>query len=171
MALSGLFAIRGFLAFVAFMELVNAFRSLFPRFFTLPEERLQESFIHKKIFSNAELTEDSELILSQLFGFYSLLNGIVISHAAVFVHYWPVISVCFAAVFSKTLFYLLQGIYGTIPATSGLQVPLIIGCLTLFALGFLPHFVTQSKVVPGNENEELLRGMRAAKKRNSRKQL
>jgi len=165
MALSGLFAIRGFLAFVSFMEFVNAFRSLFPRFFALPEERLNESFIHKKIFSNAEFTEDSEFILSQLFGFYSLLNGIVISHAAVFVHYYPIISLCFAAVFSKTLFYLLQGIYGTIPATSGLQVPLIIGVLSLFALGSLPHFVAQSKLPAGNENEDLLRSMRIAKRR------
>lgn len=165
MALSGLFAIRGFLAFVAFMEIVNAFRSLFPSFFTLPEERLEQSFVHKKIFSNADLTEDGKLIVSQLFGFYSLLNAIVISHAAVFCHYRPVLSLCGAAVLAKTIFYLVQGVYGTIPANSGLQVPVLICCMSLGALAALPYFTATEKIHPGSENEDLLKKMRFAKKR------
>ena len=45
-------------------------------FFTLPHERLENSFIHRKIFSSADLSQEAELIISQLFGFYSALNGV-----------------------------------------------------------------------------------------------
>jgi len=76
MALSKLFAVRGFLAFLAFMELVNCLRSLLPSLFTLPHERQAESFIHKKIFSTVTLTSDTELLVGQLFGYYSALNAV-----------------------------------------------------------------------------------------------
>ena len=44
--------------------------------FTLPHERLEESFIHKKIFSLVDLTKDTEVLVAQLFGFYSALNAV-----------------------------------------------------------------------------------------------
>jgi len=166
MALSGLFAIRGFLAFVAFMEFVNALRSLFPSFFALPEERLENSFIQKKIFSNAQLTEDGQLIVSQLFGFYSLLNSIIVFHAAIFCHYLPIISLCGTAILAKTCFYVVQGFYGTIPATSGLQVPLFISLLSLAGVVALPYFNAKTKMLfSGDENQDLLKQMKVPKKR------
>lgn len=170
MALSKLFAIRGFLAFVAFMEFVNALRSLLPSLFTLPQERLTESFVHKKIFSQAELTQQTELIISQLFGFYSLLNATVVVHASLFCHYAPVLSLGLVSVACKTLFYMVQGFYHhTIPNTSGLQVPLFISFLSLVGLLLLAtsssHNLLADREVRGDENDELLRSMRFNKSR------
>ena len=43
--------------------------------FTLPHER-HETFVQKKIFSQTQLTAEANLIVGQLFGFYSLLNSV-----------------------------------------------------------------------------------------------
>jgi hypothetical protein len=53
---------------------------------------------------------------------------------AVFCHYRPLVALGIAAVFSKILFYLLQGfVYRTIPNTSNLQVFLYGKMFELFA--------------------------------------
>jgi len=170
MALSKLFAIRGFLAFLAFMELVNCLRSLIPSLFTLPHERLAESFIHKKIFSLVELTTDTELLVAQLFGFYSGLNASVLVHTCLFLHYTPVYSLGLITLSIKTLFLLSQCfIHKTIPNTAGLQVPLLVTLLALIGLVLLPWLGGEESRLVGNrgvsENEELLRAMRFSKSR------
>ena len=44
-------------------------------FFALPHET-EESFVQRKIFLKASLSEESALIVGQVFGFYSLLNSV-----------------------------------------------------------------------------------------------
>jgi len=169
MALSKLFAVRGFLAFLAFMELVNCLRSLLPSLFTLPHERLDESFIHKKIFSLVELTTDTELLVAQLFGFYSALNAVVLVHCCLFLHYTPVYTLGITALCIKTLFLLTQCfIHKTIDNSAGLQVPLLVTLLALAGLVLLPWLGGEEGRQVGaklSENEELLRAMRFSKNR------
>ena len=43
--------------------------------FALPHET-EESFVQRKIFTQASLSEESALIVGQVFGFYSLLNSV-----------------------------------------------------------------------------------------------
>ena len=40
------------------------------------EDRLDVSFVQKKIFVGSDLSLDAESIIAQLFGFYSLLNSV-----------------------------------------------------------------------------------------------
>ena len=44
--------------------------------FTLPHERVSESFIQNKIFNLADLSSDVQHLVATLFGFYSLLNSV-----------------------------------------------------------------------------------------------
>jgi energy-converting hydrogenase Eha subunit A len=169
MALSKLFAVRGFLAFLAFMELVNCLRSLLPSLFTLPHERLDESFIHKKIFSLVVLTTDTELLVAQLFGFYSALNAVVLVQTCLFLHHTPVYTLGITTLCIKTLFLLTQCfIYKTIDNSAGLQVPLLVTVLALAGLVLLPWLGGEEGRQVGaklTENEELLRAMRFGKNR------
>lgn len=169
MALSKLFAVRGFLAFLAFMELVNCLRSLLPSLFTLPHERLAESFIHKKIFSLVELTTDTELLVAQLFGFYSALNAAVLVHTCLFLHYTPLYTLGLTTLSIKTLFLFTQCfVHKTIDNSAGLQVPLLVTLLALAGLVLLPWLGgEEGRQVgsKGSENEELLRAMKFSKGR------
>ena len=44
--------------------------------FTLPHERVSESFIQNKIFNLLDLSSDTQDLVGTLFGFYSLLNAV-----------------------------------------------------------------------------------------------
>jgi len=170
MALSKLFAVRGFIAFLAFMELVNCLRSLLPGLFTLPHERLEESFIHKKIFSLVELTKDTELLVAQLFGFYSALNAVVFVHTCLFLHYTPVYTLGITTLSIKTLFLITQCfIHKTIDNSSSLQVPLLVTVLSLTGLVLVPWIGGEDGRLVGSkgisENEELIRAMKFSKNR------
>lgn len=163
MRLSQTYAIRGFLAFVAFMELVNALRSLVPSLFALPHERLTESFIQKKIFSQAELSQEANLIVGELFGFYSLLNSAVLVHTAFFSHLKPLLSLGLLSLTCKCSFYLLQGTYySTIPASS-YQVPLFLSLVALCGLIVLLWCEEERQWDTNGENEELLKAMKFSK--------
>ncbi|XP_023322223.1 uncharacterized protein LOC111696737 [Eurytemora carolleeae] len=171
MALSVLFAVRGFLAFVAFIEFVNALRSLTSSLFVDAEDRLDVSFVQNKIFVGSELSLAAESIISQLFGFYSLLNSCVLLVSAVFTHYKPVVYLGILALGFKAVFYIIQGfLLRTIPLTAGLQVPLLITILALSGLLFLSCILQEGSRTPvmGSENEDLLRQMRFPKSRKSK---
>jgi len=161
--LSPTYAVRGFLAFVAFMEFVNALRSLMPSLFALPHE--SESFVQSKIFSQTQLSKETNLIVGQLFGFYSLLNSGVLVHAALFSHLLPLLSLGILCLVCKCSFYILQGcLLDTIPKEA-YQVPLLISLLALTGLLFL-LWVGDDTVFWGSadaENEALLKAMKFGK--------
>ena len=154
--------------------------------FTLPHERLAESFIHKKIFSLVELTTDTELLVAQLFGFYSALNAVscfrvlnhllifslfqaVLVHTCLFLHYTPLYTLGLTTLSIKTLFLLTQCfVHKTIDNSAGLQVPLLVTLLALAGLVLLPWLGgEEGRQVggKGSENEELLRAMKFSKGR------
>jgi len=158
-----MYVVRGFLVFVAFMEFVNALGSLLPSLFALPHET-GESFVQRKIFIQASLSEESALIVGQVFGFYSLLNSAILVHAALFSYLTPLLTLGLLSLICKVAFYLLQGLlYSTIPL-SAFQVPLLISLLSLLGLLIL-LFSGDSDGwhISGNENEDLLRAMKFAK--------
>jgi len=167
MALNKLFAVRGFLAFLAFMEFVNCVRSLIPSLFTLPHERLSESFIHKKIFNQVNLTPATELLVGQLFGFYSALNAVIFTHSSLFLHYTPVYTLGLISLLVKITFLLTQCfIYKTIENSAGFQVPILVSVLAFTGLIVLPWIGEAERQISGiSENEELVKAMKFGKSR------
>ena len=104
MALDVLFAIRGLLAFISFTEFTTSGRCFIP--VNLPEEN--GTYVQTKIFSEVSLSCDAaktleaggggsgggdqsfseaERIVSHTFGLYCLLNGLVVLHLAIYIHY------------------------------------------------------------------------------------
>jgi len=168
MALSPIFAVRGFLAFVAFIEFVNALRSLTSSLLVDVEDRLEVSFVQNKIFVDAVLSIQAESIISQTFGFYSLLNSSILLMSAVYIHYKPVVNLAILALTFKSVFYILQGVvFKTIPLTAGLQVPLLITFFALFGLLSLSWILDEPRRfdLSVSENEDLLRQMKFSKSR------
>jgi len=160
--------VRGFLAFVAFMEFVNALRSLIPSLFALPSERLAESFVQGKVFSLAVLGEQGAQVVAHLFGLYSLHNSAILLHAIV-VFSKPSLLLALVILSSKCLFYLLQGFYySTIPVAS-FQVALLISVLALVGVVVLLCSGSwDSCAPPGDENADLVKAMRFGKARKAK---
>jgi len=120
--------------------------------------------VQRKIFIQASLSEESALIVGQVFGFYSLLNSAILVHAALFSYLTPLLTLGLLSLICKVAFYLLQGLhYSTIPFCA-FQVPLLISLLSLLGLIVL-LFSGDSDGwhMSGNENEDLLRAMKFAK--------
>jgi len=138
-------------------------QSLLLSLFALPHERLSESFIQKKIFSQAELSKDANLIVAQLFGFYSLLNSAVLAHTALFSHLKPLLSLGLLSLTCKCGFYVLQGFYYSTIPTASFQVPLLISLLALSGLLVLLWCEGDNTWDTDGENDELIRAMKFSK--------
>ena len=76
-------------------------------FFALPHET-EESFVQRKIFLKASLSEESALIVGQVFGFYSLLNSVRalilpeiynfnVANVSIIWKTWPFVKTCLKA--------------------------------------------------------------------------
>lgn len=163
--LNKVFAVRGLLAFLAFIELVNSFRSLLPSLFTLPHERVSESFIQNKIFNLLDLSSDTQDLVGTLFGFYSLLNAIVLSHSALQLHHHHMVSLAVLTLSTKTVFLLSSHRH-----TSSLTIPLLLTTATLagLLLLLLSNYIHHTPGSSASENEMLLRAMKKSVK-NKRK--
>jgi len=161
MALDKKFAVRGLLAFLAFMEFVNCFRSLLPSLFTLPQERQSESFIQNKIFNLVDLSTDTQNLIGTIFGFYSLINAIILIHVALQLHHPHSLSLSVCVLVTKIAFLLT-----THNQTSALTIPLVLTSATLcgvLAMVWL-HFKVDGYSGKQNENELLLRAMKKSAK-------
>lgn len=163
MVLNEKFAVRGLLAFLAFMEAVNCCRSLLPSLFTLPHEKLSETFIQNKIFNLVDLSSDSQQLVGSLFGYLSLINAVVLVHSALYLHHPHIISLTSLILIIKTVFLI-----SIKTSTNSLTIPLILTVSTL--LGVLILAWKQYKedslswLGAGNENEMLLRAMKKSVK-------
>jgi len=161
MALDKKFAVRGLLAFLAFMELVNCFRSLLPSLFTLPRERLSESFIQNKIFNLVDLSSDTQHLIGTIFGFFSLINAIVLIHVALHLHHPHNLSLSVLSLVTKITF-----LVATHTQTSALTIPLVLTSATLCGVLAMvwSHFKEDGYSGRQNENELLLRAMKKSAK-------
>jgi len=165
MALDKKFAVRGLLAFLSFMEIVNCCRSLLPRLFTLPHERINESFIQNKIFNLVDLSTDTQQLIGTIFGFFSLLNAIVCAFTAVYLHHLHICSLGVCTLIVK-IFFLLS----THRQTSNLTIPLVLTTTTLVGLLAIVwlHYSEDNVVCNQSENEMLLRAMKKSAKSKKR---
>ena len=146
---NALFAIRGVLTFVAFTEIAAATRCLLP--VDLPDDRERGglTYIRAKVFNGLTLphglaTDDQppiERVLGHLFGLYSMLNGLVLLHLAIYVHYRPLVSLALISLTTKLFFYLSQAWLGTIVGAPNLVFP-VVTCIVSMAVTTAVPFVT-----------------------------
>jgi hypothetical protein len=157
MAVDLLFAIRGLLSFVAFTEFTTALRCLMP--YTVAEES-DQSYVQARLFSEVKLGLEAERTLCHTYGLLSALVGLVVVHAAVFSHYYPLVTLAVCALSLKVLFILAETfIFGSIAAGQHLIFPLVAGLVSI-VVSIALLFVTGDCSFYSDENAELVKRVR-----------
>ncbi|XP_039288521.1 uncharacterized protein LOC111050446 [Nilaparvata lugens] len=97
-----MYAFRGWIAFVAFMDLGVAFRSFIEKRCFLGEYSYTES---------DQLIEQSDPTLPRILGMYSILKAIALIHCTVFIHYRPIISMGMCSLLLTIIMYITEALY------------------------------------------------------------
>ncbi|KAK3926814.1 Ergosterol biosynthetic protein 28-like protein [Frankliniella fusca] len=151
-----LYAFRGWIAFIAFMDMGTAVRCLIEKRSILGEH----SFT--KIDNLTQQRDDSTL--PRILGAYSVLKALALIHCTLYIHYKPVVSMGICSLVLTLLVYISEALYYQ-STTFNFYVlfPCVINALTLLGLWFLPRRLLETEPVTTDENAELLKmagGMR-----------
>lgn len=152
-----MYAFRGWIAFVAFMDLGVAFRSFIEK----------KCIIGEYSFTKTDgLIEQDDPTLPRVLGMYSVLKAVALIHCTVFIHYIPVISMGICSILLTVLMYLTEALYFQ-SATLNFYIvfPCVLNGLTMIGLFIVPKKYLNAPTVAEDENAELLRQATAFKKR------
>uniref|UniRef100_A0A224XYK1 Putative hth-type transcriptional regulator n=1 Tax=Panstrongylus lignarius TaxID=156445 RepID=A0A224XYK1_9HEMI len=152
-----MYAFRGWIAFVAFMDLGVAFRSFIEK----------KCIIGEYSFTKTDgLIEQDDPTLPRVLGMYSVLKAVALIHCTVFIHYIPVISMGICSILLTVLMYLTEALYFQ-SATLNFYIvfPCVLNGLTMIGLCIVPKKYLNAPTVAEDENAELLRQATAFKKR------
>ncbi|CAH1111863.1 unnamed protein product [Psylliodes chrysocephalus] len=154
-----MYAFRGWIAFVAFMDLGTAVRSYIEK----------RSFLSKTI-SDLDEYVDGEFTASRVLGVYSILKAIVLIHCTLYIHYKPVVSMGICSLISNVLLYISETIYFR-AATLNFYVvfPCILNAVTLAGLLYLPNSLKIWEYQDQGEDEDEMKSGMFRRKRNVRK--
>lgn len=148
-----MYTFRGWIAFVAFMDLGVAARS----------------FIEKKCFigefsnkNSEELLELEDPTLPRLLGMYSILKAISLIHCTLFIHYKPIVSMGICTLCLSIYMYLAESLlYHSTTLNFYIVFPCVLNAITVLGLIVVPNLdsintnlLTQMEE---DENMELIR--------------
>ncbi|XP_063234036.1 uncharacterized protein LOC134537486 isoform X2 [Bacillus rossius redtenbacheri] len=152
-----LYAFRGWIAFVAFMDLGTCVRC----------------FIEKRAFlgdysKKSEFANDA--LLPRMLGMFSLLKALALIHCTLFIHYKPVVSLGICSIVVSLLMCALEVlVYTSTTPSFYIVFPCVLNALTLLGLALLPRGLLEAPAVAEDENLELLRQATAFRRRRPRK--
>lgn len=155
-----IYAFRGWIAFVAFMDLGTAVRSYIEK----------RSFLSEKSnFSAEEQYVDDEYTVSRILGLYSVLKALALIHCTLYIHYKPVVSMGICSMFLTIILYLTETLYFRAATLSFYVIfPCILNAVTLAGLIILPkHLKLWDPPIEiiEDENSQLLKKAGAMKRR------
>ncbi|XP_046985164.1 uncharacterized protein LOC124555329 [Schistocerca americana] len=154
-----LYAFRGWIAFVAFMDLGTTVRCFI-------ENR---SFIGE-LPTSISKHDHNDPLLSRILGIYSVLKAITLIHCTLFIHYKPVVSMGMCVLLITLLMCGSEVLYFHSTAlTFYIIFPCVLNGLTLLGLLMLPRRLLDSPPVTEDENVELLKQATAFKRRRPKK--
>ncbi|KAJ8706490.1 hypothetical protein PYW07_012568 [Mythimna separata] len=150
-----LYAFRGWIAFVAFMDLGTAGRSYIER----------RSFL-----SNAgDEHLDGDFTISRMLGMYSLLKALALIHCTLYIHYRPVVSMGYWSLSLTIILYFSEAFYfHSTDLNFYVVFPCVLNIITLLGLIYLPTKLKLFGQIPGtsgmdrevdDENTQILRTM------------
>ncbi|KAK7861858.1 hypothetical protein R5R35_013490 [Gryllus longicercus] len=149
-----LYAFRGWIAFVAFMDLGNAVRS----------------YIEKRSYLGEITGLLSDALLPRVLGVYSILKAVALIHCTLFIHYKPVVSLGEFALLITILLHFSEVFYfQSIAPTFHVVFQSILNGITLMGLVFLPKRLLEPTPVIEDENTELLKQANVFKRRRNKK--
>ncbi|XP_038221419.1 uncharacterized protein LOC119839264 [Zerene cesonia] len=149
-----LYAFRGWIAFVAFMDLGTAGRS----------------YIEKRSFlSNNPENDQFDCTISRMLGMFSVLKALALIHCTLYIHYRPVVSMGYWSLVLTIILYFSEAFYFHSTTLNFYVVfPCVLNILTLLGLIYLPTKIKLWGTVPGtsgmerevdDENAQILRQM------------
>ncbi|KAH9635932.1 hypothetical protein HF086_002492 [Spodoptera exigua] len=150
-----LYAFRGWIAFVAFMDLGTTGRSYIER----------RSFL-----SNAgDEHLDGDFTISRMLGMYSLLKALALIHCTLYIHYRPVVSLGYWSLSLTIILYFSEAFYfHSTDLNFYVVFPCVLNIITLIGLIYLPTKLKLFGQIPGtsgmdrevdDENTQILRSM------------
>ncbi|CAH0390350.1 unnamed protein product [Bemisia tabaci] len=152
-----MYAFRGWIAFVAFMDLGVAVRSYIEKRCFLGEHSYTQS---------DQLLEKEDPTLPRILGMYSILKALALIHCTVFIHYRPIVSMGVCSLLLTIIMYLAEAFYYHSTTLNFYVVfPCVLNGITLFGLIFMPKRLLEGPPVIEDENAELLRQAAAFRKR------
>uniref|UniRef100_A0A1B6DEZ1 EXPERA domain-containing protein n=1 Tax=Clastoptera arizonana TaxID=38151 RepID=A0A1B6DEZ1_9HEMI len=156
-----MYAFRGWIAFVAFMDFGVAVRSFIEKRCFLGEFSYMQT---------DKLLEQNDPTLPRVLGMYSVLKALALIHCTVFIHYRPVISMAICSLFLTIFMYTMEALYyHSTTLNFYIIFPCVLNGLTLIGLIILPRRLLDAPTVVEDENAELLRQATAFRKRKSKK--
>lgn len=154
-----LYAFRGWIAFVAFMDMGTAVRSYIEK----------RSFLGD-ISSEIAGVQIDDSLLPRIFGIYSILKAAALIHCTLFIHYKPVVSMGICSLAITILMYTSEVIYfHSTNLTFYIIFPCVLNALTLLGLLILPKKLLETPQSTEDENAELLRQVTVFKRRRPKK--
>ncbi|XP_050532178.1 uncharacterized protein LOC126900481 [Daktulosphaira vitifoliae] len=142
-----LYAFRGWLAFVAFMDLGVTFRSFFENKCILGTHSnlmADEHFIHE------------ESTLPRVLGMFALLKAICLIHCSIFIHYKPIVSIGALSIIIFITMYLSEAmVYRSTTMNYFIIFPTVLNSLTLGGLVIIAQKINKPMECI-EENVELL---------------
>lgn len=151
-----LYAFRGWIAFVAFMDLGTAGRSYIER----------RSFLNN---SGDSEQLDGDFTISRMLGMYSLLKALALIHCTLYIHYRPVVSMGYWSLTLTIILYFTEAFYfHSTDLNFYVVFPCVLNIITLLGLIYLPTKLKLFGQIPGmsgmdreveDENTQILRQM------------
>lgn len=155
-----LYAFRGWIAFVAFMDMGTAARCYIEK----------RSFLGEHSYKKTIGLQYEDPTLPRILGVYSILKAIALIHCTLYIHYKPVVSLGICSLVVTILMYCSEVLYFCSTTLSFYVIfPCVLNALTLIGLIVLPKRLIDVPIVAEEENAELLRQATAFKRRRPKK--
>jgi len=153
-----LYAFRGFIAFVAFIDIATALRNYVER----------RSFMSgNEEFTDVKLIE-ADYTISRVIGIYSILKALTLIQTTLYIHFKAVVYTgCFSLTITM-IFFVSEALYFRSTTCNFYVIfPFILNSITLAGLYYLPKKMRLWDSIPEieDENSELLKKMGTFKKR------
>ncbi|XP_066145596.1 uncharacterized protein [Euwallacea fornicatus] len=137
-----LYAFRGWIGFVAFMDLgITA-----------------KSFIEKRSFLTKDLIDynDEEYTTSRILGMFSLLKALVLIYSTLYIHYKPVVELGRWSLAVTIFLYLSETVYFHASSLNPTVIfPCVLNIVTLIAMFYLPNKLDIWRLGGLNDDENI----------------
>ncbi|XP_063705844.1 uncharacterized protein LOC134834943 [Culicoides brevitarsis] len=149
-----LYAFRGWIAFVAFMDLGTSFRSYIER----------RSFLGNH--TDTQYIE-GDFTISRVLGMYCILKAVALVHCTLYIHYKPVVSMGGCSLGITLLLYATEALYFRSTTLNFYVIfPCVLNSITLIGLLYIPkRLKLWDPIDVDDENSQLLKQMGGFKKR------
>jgi len=151
----GVYTLRGWLAFVAFLDFAQALRSY------RDKDVFLGSYMCNRTDGAFNCTEATKLPVpttaARLLIFYSVQNVFVLLICAFCIHHWPMVLMTAVSVVLKIAYLVLESLkFKSSPFSFHIIYPVIVHGLTLIALSFSSKLL-RKEIMNHHENEEILK--------------